>query len=132
MVGCAGASWQVNLISAVLIFARGISLISSLSSPSSGFTGRPYLSIFCDDHVYHVSGTFLGHSQRSLINNRGEWRMHRLKNGLALWAIMSSGVDKYKRMCSRSSRSSRTLDVALLGCLSLFEPVGGVGSFPLT
>jgi hypothetical protein len=50
----------------------------------------------CHDHVYYVSGAFLGHSQRSLISNRGEWRVQCQKNGLALWVSMNSGVDKHK------------------------------------
>ena len=61
--------------------------------------------------------------------------MQCLKNGLALWAATSSGVDKYKRIFSRSSGSSRTLDDALLGRPSLLVPVkgggGGAGSLAL-
>jgi hypothetical protein len=36
-------------------------------------------------------------------------------------------LNKYMRMCSRSSGSRRTFDEALLGCLSLLKPVGGGG-----
>jgi len=106
-------------------------LISSLTSPSAGSTGRLFSSNFRQVHSYHVSGTFLvGHSQSSqgfFLSNREEWKTQRSKNGAALTVVISSAVDKYMRMCSRSSGSSRTFDEALLGCLSLLKQVGGGG-----
>lgn len=128
MAGWAGANWQLNSMSAVLMFSCGMSSTSSPESLPS--TGKLCSSNFCQDHLYHVSGAFLGHSQSnqgSLLSNRGEWKTQCGKNGLASRVAMSSGVDKYMRACSRSSGSSRTLDEALLGRLSLLEPVGGGG-----
>jgi hypothetical protein len=54
--------------------------------------------------------------------------MQCLKNGLALCVVMRSGVDRYKRMYSRSSGSSKTLAEALLGRLNVLKPVSATGS----